>query len=421
MKLNRTKNELDREARNNENENWDRLEKLSKEINDLVLESGGDSNLEEVQARGGKRVLNERLNEIEDDLSDKADKRVLNERLNEIEDDLSDKADKGALSLIAESKRDKDVEIGMADLDQEVREAFTGGAVPVVGEDSVGNINLRPDAVTRDKMANNYAINYPYLSDDTFDLDYIWDEGNYILTDEVINNFVEGGSVLKVERFKTEESSNLLWVRQTIMPYSPSSVDQGSVHSRVLSVNENSLEIRSKSDWKRLDNLDIITSDMLDEDYRDKGYLSDETYDLDQVIGEGNYYVNADVKNNPYRRGGSLTVFRYKVTGAENFTRIVQFFVCHAGGKYQGRYAIRSFRYNDDTGELAFVSDWSDGSEEPIKILTIGNSFGLDATKYIHRICESARVNIMSGSLYISGGYFEDHYNNINNNTKVYE
>lgn len=65
MKLNRTKNEMDREARNDENENWNRLEKLSKEVDDLVLESGGDSNLEVVQARGGEPVLNDRLNKID--------------------------------------------------------------------------------------------------------------------------------------------------------------------------------------------------------------------------------------------------------------------------------------------------------------------------------------------------------------------
>ena len=38
MKLNRTKNEMDREARNDENENWDELEQLWKKVDDLVLE-----------------------------------------------------------------------------------------------------------------------------------------------------------------------------------------------------------------------------------------------------------------------------------------------------------------------------------------------------------------------------------------------
>lgn len=66
MELNRTPNPLDREARNKENINWDRIERLSKVLNDLVLNSGGDSNLEVVQARGGESTLNDRINRIED-------------------------------------------------------------------------------------------------------------------------------------------------------------------------------------------------------------------------------------------------------------------------------------------------------------------------------------------------------------------
>lgn len=54
MNLNRTKPELDREARNNENENWERIENqninLQKQIDTLVLESG-DSSPEVAQAR----------------------------------------------------------------------------------------------------------------------------------------------------------------------------------------------------------------------------------------------------------------------------------------------------------------------------------------------------------------------------------
>ena len=66
MELNRTPNPLDREARNKENINWDRIERLSKVLNDLVLNSGGDSNLEVVQARGGESTLNDRINRVED-------------------------------------------------------------------------------------------------------------------------------------------------------------------------------------------------------------------------------------------------------------------------------------------------------------------------------------------------------------------
>lgn len=66
MELNRTPNPLDREARNKVNINWDRIERLSKVLNDLVLNSGGDSNLEVVQARGGESTLNDRINRVED-------------------------------------------------------------------------------------------------------------------------------------------------------------------------------------------------------------------------------------------------------------------------------------------------------------------------------------------------------------------
>ena len=69
MELNRTPNPLDREARNKVNINWDRIERLSKVLNDLVLNSGGDSNLEVVQARGGESTLNDRINRVEDKMN----------------------------------------------------------------------------------------------------------------------------------------------------------------------------------------------------------------------------------------------------------------------------------------------------------------------------------------------------------------
>lgn len=64
MPLNRTPNELNREARKGINENWEKLESVQGQIDNLVLESG-KSDLEVVQARGGRNVLNTRITEIE--------------------------------------------------------------------------------------------------------------------------------------------------------------------------------------------------------------------------------------------------------------------------------------------------------------------------------------------------------------------
>src|SRR5699024_8934334 len=61
---------LDRENRNNHNDNYTQLfegvQQVKKTLDDLVLESGGDSNLEVVQARGGENTLNSRLDKLDD-------------------------------------------------------------------------------------------------------------------------------------------------------------------------------------------------------------------------------------------------------------------------------------------------------------------------------------------------------------------
>ena len=51
---------------------------IQHQVNNLVLESGGDSNLEVVQARGTYSVLNERLNEIEDKQISNVTRNLLN-------------------------------------------------------------------------------------------------------------------------------------------------------------------------------------------------------------------------------------------------------------------------------------------------------------------------------------------------------
>lgn len=116
--------------------------RLQTQINDLVLESGGDSNLEVVQARGGYRVLNDRLDAVDSQLAQTTD---LANALN------SSKADKGYVDGLAEQKRDKSVPIKMADLHTEVKESMTGGAVAVVGENAVGEENLKDESATSRK------------------------------------------------------------------------------------------------------------------------------------------------------------------------------------------------------------------------------------------------------------------------------
>src|SRR5699024_8441939 len=368
---------------------------LQTQINDLVLDSG-ESNQEVVQARGGHQVLADRLNETEREIEDK-------------------KADKIALSQIAQSKRDKNVDIEMKDLSQGVREAMTGGSVAVVGEDSVGEINLKPNSVTADKIHKNAGIRFPYFSDDTFDLDYFWENKTVIASAEVKNNPFGVGCEVISFRGKTSDTTdrNRVWVTQLAVSYGSNGI-LGETKIRHVIGSESTNELIDKSDWLPVG----ITTN-----FNVKKYLSDGSYDLNTVIEEGNYYVNSEVENNPYELGGSLMVFRNKLNLEDKFTRIVQLFVVGAPNyseKYLGKFAIRTFRYNEETGEISFESDWSDKRKEPLKILSISNSFGLNTTNYIHEIANSADVNIITGNLYISGGLLRDHYNNMSENNKVY-
>ncbi len=390
---------------------------LQTQINDLVLWSG-DGTPEIIQARGGHQVLADRLNSVDMELTQKATR-------DEVVNGLDEKVDKIALSQSLNTKRDKDVEIEMADLSQKVREAMTGGSVAVVGEDAVGSINLKNDAVTTGKLHKNAGIKFPYFSNSTFDLDYFWEGKTVIASGDVKNNPFEAGCQVINFRSRTTDNitSGIAWITQIAVVYdSASDMDFGSAMYRHLRVSEADSEVTIKSEWKPL-GISKITSDMLTDDFAVREYLADDTFDLNDALGQGNYMSNADVQNNPYGMGCSVSVDRFKTELNSNLVTIVQRAVCYStafDGKYLGREAVRVLRAREQNNEIETISDWSDGIEEPIKILTIGNSYGLNATEYIHRICESVNVNVKVGCLYISGGLLSDHSDNISNNTKAY-
>ena len=61
-----------------------------------------------------------------------------------------------------------------------------------------------------------------------------------------------------------------------------------------------------------------------------------------------------------------------------------------------------------------------DLNNKTIKILTIGNSFSEDATRWICQIAESAGVNVIIGNLYLSGCSLKNHWINAANNNEIY-
>ncbi len=56
-----------------------------------------------------------------------------------------------------------------------------------------------------------------------------------------------------------------------------------------------------------------------------------------------------------------------------------------------------------------------------IKVLSIGNSFSQDATRYLNEIADFAAADLMAQNLYIGGCSLEMHYNNVIEGKEVYE
>lgn len=56
-----------------------------------------------------------------------------------------------------------------------------------------------------------------------------------------------------------------------------------------------------------------------------------------------------------------------------------------------------------------------------MRILSIGNSFSQDATRYLHDIAKADGVNLQAANLYIGGCPLERHYRNLQSGKKDYE
>ena len=139
-----------REERNKQDrmnkELYDGMKRIDSTIDDLIIHSGGDSNAEVVQARGGKDTLSARLNDIE---SEKADEHWV---LNKLDDkrDKNTKFNKSDYDLSRDSNR-----WNVNDLDEETREAILNNNNMdinyVLGKESVTNENYVEKSISHNK------------------------------------------------------------------------------------------------------------------------------------------------------------------------------------------------------------------------------------------------------------------------------
>jgi lysophospholipase L1-like esterase len=105
---------------------------------------------------------------------------------------------------------------------------------------------IADESVTTAKLAKDAGIQYPWLSDGTFDLDDVWLTGIYMVNTAVQNNPLSTSGVLHVIRSKSTVENEYVWVAQTITSISNLS---NKTYRRILYINENTSEISYIRDW----------------------------------------------------------------------------------------------------------------------------------------------------------------------------
>ena len=155
--------ELDIENKDKHNENFKELYRLKEVINDLVLDSG-ESNAEVVQARGGKKVLADRLDEMESNTSDvSGEVSSLEGRLNT---KLDTKASLDDLDTYAQETEDS--------LESKLKEVET------IIDDTIGNVDFKGAMVslTKDQTIKSSTWTTVAFDKSDYNLSGFWSSGS---------------------------------------------------------------------------------------------------------------------------------------------------------------------------------------------------------------------------------------------------
>lgn len=139
---------------------------------------------------------------------------------------------------------------------------------------------------------------------------------------------------------------------------------------------------------------------------------------IENVVNDGTYIVT----------GGNSGIFPEGESSASAWGMNVE--VVNVNWVYQtifklDRPDIRYLRVKDNLNNIVYswkkILFHSEENEKPNKnILMIGNSFSLNATKYVPNMCAEQGVDVTIGILYRSGESLENHLNNFNSNGAVY-
>ena len=244
--------------------------------------------------------------------------------------------------------------------------------------------------VTRDKLSDDYTVNYPWLGGAENDVDSALITGTYMVDEDTQNNPSSQIGLLEVTTGKTTRNSNLAWVVQKMTVIASDTPHKIYTRTMRTTTENGETSIDFVNGWQ-------LTND---KDTTNYPWLGGATNDLDNVFEPGTYMFDGSTKNNPTNDIGILEVKKAKTTRGSNLTWLIQEATLIRNGTQHTTYK-RTMRTTTASGEttIDFIDEWqalgtgSDTNEyHNIKWVALGTSI-TSRGEYVDKVTSTLGLN----------------------------
>ena len=119
-----------------------------------------------------------------------------------------------------------------------------------LADGSVVTEKYADQSITNEKFGKDFMVKVPWLDQPEDNVDYMWEESNRMIGIDTKNNPFNNTALVNAKRFKTLNTSNLVWIVQEVIESTRAS-NAERVY-RFIQVNESTLEILQKRRWRKI-------------------------------------------------------------------------------------------------------------------------------------------------------------------------
>lgn len=296
-----------------------------------------------------------------------------------------------------------------------------------IADNAIGSRHILDTVVSRGKLSGKFLFNRRVENNES--IDTVFNDGTYIITSGNSGTFPDGTNRTHNWVMSVEVISNV-WVYQTLYRLEL----PNERFTRVILTTTPTLYQWHKhsigANSVKQENLD---SESVSREKLSKNFLFtkrvENTEPIEKIVNDGTYIITAGNSGN-FPDGENKNL---------NWVMTVEVVNTHWVYQTINRLEQPQIRYTRVINNLnGTVYQWhkhnfggneGEGGNEPTpdlnrvphkKMLMIGNSFSLNATEYVNRMCDEQNIDVTIGILYRAGESLENHYNNALSDDTVY-